>query len=75
MHVDANSHDVTEKSVNGLAPYETFRWSVVRAPGIWVIMGFNVFLGPYRITALNVKEVPSFKKHSFIALGVDHLPL
>ena len=32
LHVDSNSPDVTEKSVNGLAPCETFRWSVVRAP-------------------------------------------
>ena len=47
LHVDANSLDVTEKSINGLAPLETFRWSVVRAPGIWVIMGSNVFLDPH----------------------------
>ena len=40
LHVDSNSPDVTEKSVNGLAPYETFRWSVVRAPRryrLWAI--------------------------------------
>ena len=35
-----NSSDVTEKSVNGLAPCETLRWSVVRAPRrycLWAI--------------------------------------
>ena len=47
LHVDANWLDVTEKSINGLAPYETFRLSVVRAPGIWVIMGSNVVLDPH----------------------------
>ena len=47
LHVDANSPDAVEKSVNGFAPSETFRWSVVRAPGIWVIMGSNVFLGSH----------------------------
>ena len=37
--------------------------------------GFQCLPWPLLITALNVKEVPSFKKHSFTALGVDHLPL
>ena len=37
LHVDSNSLDVTEKSVFGLATYETF------LTGIWDIMGYNVF--------------------------------
>ena len=39
LHVDSNSLDVTEKSVFGLATYETFRWSVVRASN-WYL-GYN----------------------------------
>ena len=39
LHVDSNSVDVTEKSVFGLATYETFRWSVVRASN-WYL-GYN----------------------------------
>ena len=61
LHVDTNSLDVTEESVNGLAVYETFCWSVGRAVN-WFLgyNGFQCLPWPSLITALSAthKAVP-----------------